>query len=81
MTVIIQRHLQVIHVHNIKIVGINISYDMAAVIMINCFKVYHRLAVPDKYRRVSPVCSGEYFSHKSFFFNFLLTQVNVLRLS
>ena len=25
---------------------------------INCFKVYHRLAVPDKYRRVSPVCSG-----------------------
>ena len=32
------------------------------VITINCFKVYHRLAGPDKYRRVSPVCSkGEIF--------------------
>ena len=26
--------------------------------LINCFKVYHRLAVPDKYCRVFPVCSG-----------------------
>ena len=32
------------------------------VITINCFKVYHRLAGPDKYRRVSPVCSkGEIY--------------------
>jgi hypothetical protein len=31
---------------------------LTAVNSINCFKVYHRLAVPDKYRRVSPVCSG-----------------------
>src|SRR6266404_6162723 len=28
VTVIIQRHLQVIHVHNIKTVGTNMSYDM-----------------------------------------------------
>ena len=25
------------------------------------FVVYHRLAVPDKYHRVSPVCSGGFF--------------------
>ena len=41
------------------------------------------IAVSDKYHRVLPVCLGKYFSHKSFFFflNFLLTQVNVVRLS
>ena len=46
----------------------------AIVNLINCFKVYHRLAVPEKYRRVLPVCSGVNFSHKSFS-KILLTQV------
>lgn len=56
------------------------SQRVAIVNLINCFKVYHRLAVPDKYCRVLPVCSCENFSHKSFS-KILLTQVIVLRLN
>jgi len=29
------------------------------VVTINCFRVYHRLAVPDNYRRALPVCSSK----------------------